>query len=130
MPTKMSLLLRCSKTDHVRQGVKVVIGKTGDDLCPVTALLQYLALRGNQQGPLFIRADGKPLTKSKFVTEAKLPAQDYAGRSFCSGAATTAEAAGLDDSIIQTLGRWKSSANLLYDPRRLASVSNTVQLLI
>lgn len=135
-PTIISLLLRRTKTDPIRQGVKVVIGRTGDDLCPVAALLQYLSLRGSRQGPLFIRADGNPLTKAKFVSavrsammEAKLPASDYTGHSFRIGAATTAAAAGLDDSIIQTLGRWKSSAYLLYvkiDPQRLASVSNTL----
>lgn len=68
----------------------------------VAALLQYLAARGDRQGPLFLCTDGRPLTKTKFVaevrsalTEAKLPASDYAGHSFRIGAATTAAAAGL-----------------------------------
>lgn len=135
-PRMVSLLLRCSKTDQARRGVKVVMGRTGDDICPVTALLQYLADRGNRPGPLFLRANGKPLTKAQLVaevrsalTEAKLPAASYAGHSFRIGAATTAAAAGVEDSVIQTLGRWKSSAYLLYvrmDPRRLASISNTL----
>ena len=45
-PTIISIVIKKSKTDQGRKGVKVFIGKTSDDLCPVTALLSYLALRG------------------------------------------------------------------------------------
>ena len=116
--------------------MKVVIGRSGNDLCPVSALLLYLARRGNKPGPLFIWKDGSPLSKSKFVTEvrralslANLPAASFAGHSFRIGAATTAATAGLEDSTIQTLGRWKSSSYLLYvclEPCRLISVSATL----
>ena len=50
----------------------------------------------------------------------------YSGHSFQIGAATTAAEVGLEDSLIKTLGRWESSAYLLYVrvPReKLASVS-------
>lgn len=133
LPKMVSLRLKHSKTDQARTGVKVVMGRTGDEICPVTALLKYLAVRGNIAGPLFQWKDGTPLTKVRFVAEvrsalsqAHLPAKDFAGHSFRIGAATTAAAAGLEDSVIQTLGRWKSAAYLLYvkmDPRRLAAVS-------
>ena len=120
-PSMISILLRRSKTDQARQGVKVIIGRTGDDICPVAALLQFLAIRGNHPGLLFVCSNGKPLTKGKFITEvraalttANLPAAEYAGHSFRIGAATMAAAAGLEDSLIQTLGRWKSSAYLTY----------------
>ena len=45
--------------------------------------------------PLGIRS---PLVKVK----------DYAGHSFRIGAATTAAVAGLEDSAIQTLGKWRA----------------------
>lgn len=135
-PRMIAMMLCHSKTDQARRGVKVVMGWTGDDLCPVTTLLSYLAVRGNRPGPLFMHANGKPLTKAQFVagvrsalTEAKLPATSYAGHSFRIGAATTAAAAGVEDSVIKTLGRWKSSAYLLYirmDPRQLAAVSSSL----
>ena len=53
----------------------------------------------------------------------------YAGHSFRIGAASTAAAVGVEDSLIQTLGRWKSSAYLSYvrvPSERLASVSNLI----
>ena len=50
----------------------------------------------------------------------------YSGHSFRIGAATTAAAVGIEDSMIKTLGRWESTAYLLYvrvSRDRLASVS-------
>ena len=52
-PSIISLLIKQSKTDQGREGTRVVIGKTGDDLCPVSALLAYLSQWGNNPGPLF-----------------------------------------------------------------------------
>ena len=55
----------------------------------------------------------------------------YAGHSFRIGAATTAAAAGVEDSIIKTLGRWESAAYLLYlrIPReRLAALSKLLSM--
>ena len=60
---------------------------------------------------------------------ANLPADKYAGHSFRIGAATTAASAGIEDSTIQTLGRWQSSSYLLYvklDPCHMASLSSTL----
>ena len=50
----------------------------------------------------------------------------YSGHSFRIGAATTAAAVGVEDSMIKTLGRWKSAAYLAYVRipwKRLAAVS-------
>ena len=58
----------------------MILGRTGDDLCPVLALLDYLSRRGNKPGALFQWQDGTPLSKAKFVeatrqalTAAQLP---------------------------------------------------------
>ena len=126
-PSVISLNIKCSKTDQGRVGCQVVLGRTGDELCPVTALLNYLARRGSESGALFQWQDGIPLSKTRFVeavrqalTAAHLPAQDYAGHSFRIGAVTTAAMA---------LGRWKSTSYQLYirmDPHQLASLSSSL----
>ena len=115
VPFIISLWIKQSKTDQERAGTRVVIGKTGDDICPINALLKYLSRRGDKPGPLFQWQDGSPLTKPQFVSKvrsallaANLPAMDFAGHSFRIGAATTAATAGLDDYTIQTLGWWKA----------------------
>ena len=85
------------------------------------AILPLLARRGAMPGPLFQFQDGSFLTREKFVAEvrqlllaANINAEPYAGHSFRIGAATTAAHAGMDAALIQTLGRWRSSAYQLY----------------
>ena len=120
-PGIVHLTLKASKTDPFRKGVTISLGRTEKPLCPVVALLAYLAARGGREGPLFQHSDGRPLTKAAFVDQVRktlalagVDERNYAGHSFRIGAATTAAAAGVDDSMIQTLGRWKSSAYLVY----------------
>ena len=78
------------------------MGRTNDDLCPVTALLPYLIHRGDAPGPLFQLDNHTPLSKSKFVNHVHLallaaivPAHLYTGHSFHIEAATTAVAASM-----------------------------------
>ena len=135
-PKIICIRLKCSKTDPFRQGVDVHIGRTDQTLCPVTALINYIAIRGNSPGLLFHFNDGTPLTKSKFMQQfrqlliqAGIDSTLYAGHSFRIGAASTAAAKGIEDSLIQTLGRWKSSAYLSYvrlPPANLAAVSHII----
>ena len=137
-PKSISLCIKHSTTDQGHLGVTVVIVRTDDDLCPISALLNYLALRGNSPGPLFQWENGAPLAKPKFVSEvraallaANLPAHQFASHSFRRGAATTAAMAGIQDSTIQMLGRWKSAAYLLYikmHPCSLSQISTTLSL--
>ena len=58
-----SIHLKQSKTDQFRKGVQVVIGRTENDFCPLTALLQFLSLRGSLSDPMFLFKNGKFLTK-------------------------------------------------------------------
>ena len=63
-PSLIQLSLKGTKTDKTCQGVKVFIGRTNNELCPVAAMLAYLAVRGFDRGPLFRSEDGQPLTCS------------------------------------------------------------------
>ena len=135
-PTYITVKLRRHKTDQHGIGTTIVIGRTGTELCPVAAVLSYLAWRPASPGPLFIQQDGTPLTRSSLVaavrealTSAGLDVAGYNGHSFRIGAASTAARAGLPDSLIQSLGRWKSAAFLRYirvPTEQLISVSSTL----
>ena len=52
-PKVVTVRIKQSKTDPFRQGVSIFLSKTDLPLCPVAALLAYLVVRGNGDGPLF-----------------------------------------------------------------------------
>lgn len=120
-PSMVRIHLMHSKTDPFRHGVDIYLGRTGRDLCPVAALLAFMAVRPAVDGPLFVFANGTPLTRDRLVEavrhalqQAGVPAAGYSGHSFRIGAATTAAEAGLEDSMVRMLGRWESSAYQRY----------------
>jgi len=120
-PSIVSLFIKRSKTDQERVGVK--------DLCPVSGPSGLSATAWECPWSFVLVAGPHTSIQSTFVmatrqalTVANLPAQDFAGHSYRIGAATTAA---INDSTIQTLGRWKSAAYCLYvrlDPQHLAAV--------
>jgi len=120
-PSFVEINIKASKMDPFQQGVRVYLGATTRDICLVTAILHYLALRGTGPGPLFKFRDGKGLTWERFISAMKaalssggVNTSSYTGHSFRIGAATTAAKVGIQDSLIRMLGRWESSAYLLY----------------
>ena len=133
---KIMLRPRKSKTDPFGRGVELFAGRTGRDLCPVTALLNYLAIRSKEDGPLFILQDGRPLSRDLLVKKVRYALgiagfqQDaYSGHGFRIGAASSAAAAGVPDHLIKAMGRWNSEAYLLYvktPPETLASISRAL----
>ena len=137
-PQWLEIRIKASKTDPFRQGVTVYVGATGRWLCPVAAGLAYMVQRSDRPGPLFLFKNGHALTRARFVTalrsalrEAGVDVDSYSGHSFRIGAATTAAQYGLQDSLIQTLGRWRSSAYTLYirtPPSTLTAVSRMLSL--
>ena len=126
--------MKQSKTDQFWKGVDVFVGRSGNDLCPVSTVLAYIAVRGNGAGPLFKFADGQALTRDRFVVQVRealdlagVTSKDYAGHSFRISAATAVAEVGIEDSTIKALGRWESSAFQTYIcmPRHyLASLSS------
>ena len=131
-PSVIRIHIKHSKTDPFRQGVSIFLGRSLADICPVQSIAQYLAIRGATHGPLFCHSNGNPLSRSSLVRKmrqalsiAGINPETYNGHSFRIGAATTAATKGIEDALIQTLGRWQSTAYLRYVkiPRdQLASV--------
>ncbi len=137
-PTMIGIRIKHSKTDKFGRGISVhesvYVGRTSNDICPVKAILEYLAIRPQTEGALFVTEDMRPLTKQQFVGKVKaalirtgIDATQYKGHYFQIGAATTAAVRGVPESRIKTMGRWASSTYLLYIkiPRQeLANISS------
>jgi len=104
---KVSVRIKASKTDQFREGVDIYLGRSGQALCPVSAMLAYLVRRKDEQGPPFKFEDGKPLTGQRLVKEVK-QVLDEAGtssvgissHSFRIGAAMIAAERGEQDSTL------------------------------
>ena len=111
----IEIVIKASKADQFRQGTKVVLGFTGAQLCPVSALLDYFTVQGNKPGALFIKQDLLPLRKKQFVHGVQQALQKsgaigqyFNGYSFRIGAATSASQAGVPENVIKILGQWSS----------------------
>ena len=109
-PKTIKVHLKCSKTDPFREGTDVYLARTDDELCPIAAMLSWLVIRGNTEGPLFNFQSGTPLTQSSFVSclkkaliIANIDPSGFSGHSFQIGAATAAVKLGLLDSTIKQL---------------------------
>ena len=88
-PGLLRIMIKQSKTDPFRKGVALFVGRTGTTLCPIAALLDYLVVRGSAPGPLFSFADGRLLTRSRFVEKVRdglkragIDQTKYCGHSF------------------------------------------------
>ncbi len=105
--------IAASKTDPFRQGVDVLVGNKQ----AVRAMATYLTRRGITAGtdPLFVGADGA-LSVAELVAHMRAllqaagvrQASKYAGHSFRRGGATSLHYAGVPDSLIRVMGRWRS----------------------
>ena len=136
-PKQLQVNIKQSKTDPFRLGVKVWIGRTGGDLCPVVAILSYMAVQGLGEDPLFRFQNGIPLTRQRLVTRMRevlqkvdIDCSKYLGHSFRIGAATTAAAKGIQDSLIKTMSRWESVAYQLYIRTPQAQLLSASQALV
>ena len=75
------------------------VGATGNDLCPIAAVVTYLALTGMEAGPLFRLQSRQPITQAHFVDKVRsamkaagMDPSGYSGHCFRIGASTTAAA--------------------------------------
>lgn len=111
----MRVHIAASKTDPFRYGVDVLVSNEH----AITAMAQYLQTRGSIAGdePLFLGEEGNgPLGADELthhlrelLQAADIPNADkYAGHSFRRGGATSLAYAGVPDSLIKIMGRWRS----------------------
>ena len=105
--------LKRSKNYPFGVGAFLHLGATDQLLCPVAALLGYLAVQPQLVGPLLLFRDGTTLSKPRLISPLRQVLQEvgvglscYSGHSFCIGAATAAAKLGVNDSMIKVLGRW------------------------
>jgi len=111
-PSTVVVSIKQSKTDPLGKGTTITLGATQNALCPIKALLPYLARRSSQPGTLFICENHHFRNQSAFrsqlmtrLDELRLDASCYNTHSFRIGAATSTESAGLSESQIKTMGR-------------------------
>ena len=125
-PACLRVWIIASKTDPFRQGCHIHIGLGRAPLCAVQALLAYLSLRGNVPGPLFLLANGQPLSRL-ILTDwlrqifSTVGEGNFPSHSFRIGATTVAARNGIPDHQIQDLGCWTSNAYQLFEA--LAGIS-------
>lgn len=111
-PLVMSIHLRASKTDVFRHEVDVNLYNA----TALSALSTYLTTRPHPLtpgSPLFCLSDGSPLTRKQLLATATgllqragIDTSTYSGLSFRRGGATSLSAAGIQDNMLKTLGRW------------------------
>ncbi|XP_069585211.1 uncharacterized protein [Ranitomeya imitator] len=103
-----------SKTDQDGRGTWFPIFAINKGICPLTLTRNYMRFRkdGSQ---FFFHENGLPLVSGQFLAILRrtlsllgLPAAEFGTHSFQIGAATEASRAGLFESEIQRVGRWRS----------------------
>lgn len=119
---RISLVIRRSKTDQKGKGALVTLEScAAAELCPVSAMREFLGFRGTVPGWLFCHADSAPLTKYQFwavtslaLSKLGLQGVKFGTHSFRIGAASTAAAMGYSETAIRRVGRWRSGAFRAY----------------
>ena len=120
-PSSVVIHIKKSKIDPFYRGTSIKLGATHDEICPIKALMLYLARQSSQAGPLFICENQHFLTQQAFRSHFMKLLQDqnlgpscYNTHSFRIDTATSAEAVGLTESQIKTLGIWRSNVYRCY----------------
>ena len=133
LPKIIRVRIKQSKTDPFHQGIYLYLVKTGQTVCPVRAMLPYLAIRSRNPGPLFMLEDERMLNRQVFksaidtiLSDLLLDKGSFNTHSFRIRAATSAIIAGIPAVQAKTLGRWRSDAYQHYartPPSELAKLS-------
>ena len=105
-PSHIVIHLKRSKNDPFGVGAWLHLGATGQWLCPVAALLGYLAVRPQLPSLLFLFRDGTTLSKPRLIgslcqvlREVGVDSSRYSWHSFRIGAATAAAQLGVRQQL-------------------------------
>ena len=112
-------------TSLYRQGVYIKLFKTDSDLCPYKLLRKLIMNRKSsnttEKDLLFVEEHSIALSRNYFISKLKtllsyfgFVHSDYSGHSFRIWTATTCASNGIQDHMMQTLGRWKSNCFMRY----------------
>ena len=66
-PSMVQVHLKHSKTDQLGRGADIIIGKTGGEICPVAAVLGYIAFCGPKPGPFFLTSSAALTLDKKYL---------------------------------------------------------------
>ena len=115
-PSFVTVRIKQSKTDPFRKGVTVVIGRAARPLCPLAAILSYMARRKPGKGSLFWFEDGRPLTRDHFVMKVREALQQIQKlcRTQLQNWSCNYCGEERDTGLTNTLGRWESVAYQLF----------------
>ena len=136
-PSYLAARIKASKTELLRQGVTIYLGRTTYCICPDATVLSYLVKRGRTPHSWFKFIDGRYLTRDRFVKAVRdaialsgIDASKYAGHSLRIGATTTAASSGVQDSLIRTMGWWECSVYTLYIRTPRDKISKVATMLV
>ena len=125
------LHLPASKTDPFRHGVTIPIAATDREACPLQSLQNLYKIDPQDLDHPLFKVDDKSTRRTvntkliECFATAPLFRRPHTGVSFRAGAATEAKRAGMPDSDIQLLGRWKSDVFIRYIHSNESMVLNT-----
>lgn len=134
-PDGAEIHLKRSKTDYLRAGVTIKLFANQSEHCPIKLLRRAWesAVDKAPSAALFQDGQGRPLKYLALlkairaaVKALRLPLKNYSCHSLRAGGATTLALMGYPDSLIKTLGRWRSLAYQRYiklDPHSFRDVS-------
>ena len=116
--------LKSSKTDIYNDGVDIIIGCTGRNVCGYCSLRRYCDIRdkiASDDSALFIYQNGQMLSRELLIRHTRtylagigVNPDQFSGHSYRIGSATTAAISGFQDWEIKKLGRWKSNVYTRY----------------
>lgn len=112
----LTVVIPSSKTDQLRNGFTLAIGRSSSSVCAVSAMEAYLAGRpAKAHEPLLVFTNGDYLTLHDLNAWLKrLSSNALTSHCLRIGATTAAAKAGIPEWKLRQCGRWRSSAYLTY----------------